>query len=144
MAGQVKKAIFAYGDDAYLRKLKANVPIYYYGVTENDDIQARNIERTTSGSAFDVYHGDEFVGHFTVPAFGKHNILNALGVIAVAYFEKLDLKEVAEEMLTFPGVKRRFSEKIVADMTVVDDYAHHPAEIKATIDGARQNIQIKK
>ncbi|HCR3753276.1 TPA: UDP-N-acetylmuramate--L-alanine ligase [Enterococcus faecium] len=144
MAGQVKKAIFAYGDDAYLRKLKANVPIYYYGVTENDDIQARNIERTTSGSAFDVYHGDEFVGHFTVPAFGKHNILNALGVIAVAYFEKLDLKEVAEEMLTFPGVKRRFSEKIVADMTVVDDYAHHPAEIEATIDGARQKYPDKE
>ncbi|HBL2845667.1 TPA: UDP-N-acetylmuramate--L-alanine ligase [Enterococcus faecium] len=144
MAGQVKKAIFAYGDDAYLRKLKANVPIYYYGVTENDDIQARNIERTTYGSAFDVYHGDEFVGHFTVPAFGKHNILNALGVIAVAYFEKLDLKEVAEEMLTFPGVKRRFSEKIVADMTVVDDYAHHPAEIKATIDGARQKYPDKE
>lgn len=144
MAGQVKKAIFAYGDDAYLRKLKANVPIYYYGVTENDDIQARNIERTTSGSAFDVYHGDEFVGHFTVPAFGKHNILNALGVIAVAYFEKLDLKEVAEEMLTFPGVKRRFSEKIVADMTVVDDYAHHPAEIKATIDGASQKYPDKE
>ncbi|HBL1210162.1 TPA: UDP-N-acetylmuramate--L-alanine ligase [Enterococcus faecium] len=144
MAGQVKKAIFAYGDDAYLRKLKANVPIYYYGVTENDDIQARKIERTTSGSAFDVYHGDEFVGHFTVPAFGKHNILNALGVIAVAYFEKLDLKEVAEEMLTFPGVKRRFSEKIVADMTVVDDYAHHPAEIKATIDGARQKYPDKE
>ncbi|RCN57962.1 UDP-N-acetylmuramate--L-alanine ligase [Enterococcus faecium] len=144
MAGQVKKAIFAYGDDAYLRKLKANVPIYYYGVTENDDIQARNIERTTSGSAFDVYHGDEFVGHFTVPAFGKHNILNALGVIAVAYFEKLDLKEVAEEMLTLPGVKRRFSEKIVADMTVVDDYAHHPAEIKATIDGARQKYPDKE
>ncbi|HFM7569178.1 TPA: UDP-N-acetylmuramate--L-alanine ligase [Enterococcus faecium] len=144
MAGQVKKAIFAYGDDAYLRKLKANVPIYYYGVTENDDIQARNIERTTSGSAFDVYHGDEFVGHFTVPAFGKQNILNALGVIAVAYFEKLDLKEVAEEMLTFPGVKRRFSEKIVADMTVVDDYAHHPAEIKATIDGARQKYPDKE
>ncbi|MDV7729110.1 UDP-N-acetylmuramate--L-alanine ligase [Enterococcus faecium] len=144
MARQVKKAIFAYGDDAYLRKLKADVPIYYYGVTENDDIQARNIERTTSGSAFDVYHGDEFVGHFTVPAFGKHNILNALGVIAVAYFEKLDLKEVAEEMLTFPGVKRRFSEKIVADMTVVDDYAHHPAEIKATIDGARQKYPDKE
>ncbi|HFK9971626.1 UDP-N-acetylmuramate--L-alanine ligase [Enterococcus faecium] len=144
MAGQVKKAIFAYGDDAYLRKLKADVPIYYYGVTENDDIQARKIERTTSGSAFDVYHGDEFVGHFTVPAFGKHNILNALGVIAVAYFEKLDLKEVAEEMMTFPGVKRRFSEKIVADMTVVDDYAHHPAEIKATIDGARQKYPDKE
>ncbi|EMF0046413.1 UDP-N-acetylmuramate--L-alanine ligase [Enterococcus hirae] len=144
MANQVKKAIFAYGDDAYLRKLEADVPIYYYGVSEDDDIQARNIERTTTGSAFDVYHKDEFVGHFTVPAFGKHNILNALGVIAVAYFEKLDQEEVAKELLTFPGVKRRFSEKIVADMTVVDDYAHHPAEIKATIDGARQKYPDKE
>ncbi|EOI6652260.1 UDP-N-acetylmuramate--L-alanine ligase [Enterococcus hirae] len=144
MANQVKKAIFAYGDDTYLRKLEADVPIYYYGVSEDDDIQARNIERTTTGSAFDVYHKDEFVGHFTVPAFGKHNILNALGVIAVAYFEKLDQEEVAKELLTFPGVKRRFSEKIVADMTVVDDYAHHPAEIKATIDGARQKYPDKE
>ncbi|MBE8786267.1 UDP-N-acetylmuramate--L-alanine ligase [Enterococcus hirae] len=144
MANQVKKAIFAYGDDAYLRKLEADVPIYYYGVSEDDDIQAWNIERTTTGSAFDVYHKDEFVGHFTVPAFGKHNILNALGVIAVAYFEKLDQEEVAKELLTFSGVKRRFSEKIVADMTVVDDYAHHPAEIKATIDGARQKYPDKE
>lgn len=144
MARQVKKAIFAYGDDEYLRKLEADVPIYYYGISENDDIQARNIERTTTGSAFDVYHEDEFIGHFVVPAFGKHNILNALSVIAVAYFEDLDLKEVSEEMLTFPGVKRRFSEKIVSDMTIVDDYAHHPAEIRATIDGARQKYPDKE
>lgn len=144
MARQVKKAIFAYGDDEYLRKLESDVPIYYYGISENDDIQARNIERTTTGSAFDVYHEDEFIGHFVVPAFGKHNILNALSVIAVAYFEDLDLKEVSEEMLTFPGVKRRFSEKIVSDMTIVDDYAHHPAEIRATIDGARQKYPDKE
>lgn len=144
MARQVKKAIFAYGDDEYLRKLEADVPIYYYGISENDDIQARNIERTTTGSAFDVYHEDEFIGHFVVPAFGKHNILNALSVIAVAYFEDLDLKEVSEEMLTFSGVKRRFSEKIVSDMTIVDDYAHHPAEIRATIDGARQKYPDKE
>ncbi|MEA4829134.1 MAG: cyanophycin synthetase, partial [Enterococcus thailandicus] len=124
--------------------LEADVPIYYYGISENDDIQARNIERTTTGSAFDVYHEDEFIGHFVVPAFGKHNILNALSVIAVAYFEDLDLKEVSEEMLTFPGVKRRFSEKIVSDMTIVDDYAHHPAEIRATIDGARQKYPDKE
>ena len=144
MANQVKKGIFAFGDDPYLRKLQANVPIYYYGVNENDDIQARNIERTTQGSAFDVYHGDDFVGHFVLPAYGQHNIMNALGVIAVAYFEKLEMTEVAKEMLSFPGVKRRFTEKKVADMTVVDDYAHHPAEIKATIDGARQKYPDKE
>ncbi len=79
-----------------------------------------------------------------LPAFGQHNINNALGVIAVAYKEGLDMTEVAEEMLSFPGVKRRFSEKKVADMTIVDDYAHHPAEIRATIDGARQKNTLKK
>ncbi|MFV0561209.1 MAG: UDP-N-acetylmuramate--L-alanine ligase [Enterococcus sp.] len=144
MAHQVKKGIFAYGDDPYLRKLESDTPIYYYGINDNDDIQAKNIQRTTTGSEFDVYHGEDFVGHFSLPAFGKHNILNALSVIAVAYFEKLDMTEVAQEMLTFPGVKRRFSEKIVADMTVVDDYAHHPAEIRATIDGARQKYPDKE
>lgn len=144
MAHQVKKGIFAYGDDAFLRKLEADVPIYYYGINDDDDVQAKNIERTTQGSAFDVYIHNENIGHFVLPAYGQHNINNALGVIAVAYKEGLDMQEVAEEMLSFPGVKRRFSEKIVADMTIVDDYAHHPAEIKATIDGARQKYPDKE
>lgn len=144
MASQVKKGIFAFGDDEYLRKLEADVPIYYYGVNDNDDVQAKNIERTTQGSEFDVFIHGENIGHFVLPAFGQHNINNALSVIAVAYKEGLDMKEVAAEMLSFPGVKRRFSEKIVADMTIVDDYAHHPAEIKATIDGARQKYPDKE
>ncbi|MCA5013394.1 MULTISPECIES: UDP-N-acetylmuramate--L-alanine ligase [unclassified Enterococcus] len=144
MAAQVKKGIFAYGDDKYLRQLSADVPIYYYGLNDDDDIQAKNIQRTTQGSSFDVYHKDEFVGHFVLPAFGQHNIMNALGVIAVAYFEKLDMSKVAAEMLTFSGVKRRFTEKKVSDMIIVDDYAHHPTEIMATIDGARQKYPDKE
>lgn len=144
LASQVKKGIFAYGDDKFLRKIVTDVPIHYYGVKETDDIQARNIKRTTNGSAFDVYHKGEFVGHFVLPAYGQHNIMNALAVIAVAYFEKLDMQEVAAEMLSFAGVKRRFSEKRVADMIIVDDYAHHPAEIRATIDGARQKYPDKE
>jgi len=142
MASQVKKGIFAFGDDEYLRKLEADVPIHYYN--DNDDVQAKNIERTTQGSEFDVFIHGENIGHFVLPAFGQHNINNALSVIAVAYKEGLDMKEVAAEMISFPGVKRRFSEKIVADMTIVDDYAHHPAEIKATIDGARQKYPEKE
>lgn len=144
MAHQVKKGILAFGDDEYLRKLEAEAPIYYYGVNEDDDIQARNIVRTTEGSEFDVYFHDELIGHFALPAFGQHNINNALGVIATAHLEGFDMKKVAQEMLTFKGVKRRFSEKTVADMTIVDDYAHHPAEIRATIDGARQKYPDKE
>ena len=144
MAHQVKKGIFAYGDDAYLRKLESEAPIYYYGLNDDDDIQAKNIKRTTKGSEFDVFVKGKEIGHFSLPAFGKHNILNALGVIGIAYLEGIDMTEVAEEMQTFAGVKRRFSEKKVADMTIVDDYAHHPAEIKATIDAARQKYPDKE
>lgn len=144
MAKQVNKGILAFGDDPYLRKLEADVPIYYYGINPEDDIRAENIARTTTGSAFDVYFHDDFIGHFDLPAFGQHNINNALGVIATAHLEGFDMKKVAEEMDSFPGVKRRFSEKKVSDMVIVDDYAHHPAEIKATIDGARQKYPTKE
>ncbi|MDR0922021.1 MAG: UDP-N-acetylmuramate--L-alanine ligase [Lactobacillales bacterium] len=143
-ASQVKKGIFAYGDDPYLRKLSVDVPVYYYGVNDTDDFQAVNIKRTTKGSKFDVKHDGKIIGTFQVPAFGQHNIMNALGVIAVAYDAGLDMQLVADEMLTFQGVKRRFSEKKVSDMVIIDDFAHHPAEIKATLDAARQKYPDKK
>lgn len=138
MAKQVDKGILAFGDDAYLRKLEAPVPIYYYGVQEEDDFQAKNITKNTEGSSFDVYFKGEKIGRFSIPSFGQHNVYNALSVIGVSYLEGFDMEKVAEEMMTFQGVKRRFSEKKVADMVIVDDYAHHPAEIRATLDAARQ------
>ncbi|MGY3765135.1 UDP-N-acetylmuramate--L-alanine ligase [Vagococcus vulneris] len=140
----VKKGIVAFGDDVNLRRLESKAPIYYYGVTDKDDFQAVNVQRTTEGSSFDVKHDKKIIGHFMVPAYGLHNVLNALGVIAISYLEGLDMREVASEMASFNGVKRRFSEKKVNDMIVVDDYAHHPAEIKATIDAARQKYPDKE
>lgn len=140
----VKKGIVAFGDDPYLRKVESKVPVYYYGVDETDDFQAKNIERTTIGSHFEVYYQDKLIGKFTVPAFGFHNVMNALSVISISYLEGLDMEKVATEMATFSGVKRRFSQKKVADMVIVDDYAHHPAEIKATIDAARQKYPSKE
>lgn len=141
---QVKKGIVAFGDDEQLRKLKTDAPIYYYGTKDNDDFQAKNIERTTTGSEFDVVYKDETIGRFIVPAFGMHNVYNALGVIAIAHLEGQDMTKVATELVTFGGVKRRFSEKKVDDMIIVDDYAHHPAEIRATIDAARQKYPEKE
>lgn len=141
---QVEKGIVAFGEDEQLQKLKADVPVYYYGTSEHNDFQARNIERTTEGSKFDVYYKNDLLGNFAVPAFGMHNVFNALSVIAIAYLEKQDMTKVAAELLTFAGVKRRFSEKKVDDMIIVDDYAHHPAEIRATIDGARQKYPDKE
>ena len=144
LARQTKKGIFAWGEDKNLRKINANVPIYYYGTEDNDDFVAKNIKRTTTGSSFDVYFHDQFLGNFETHLFGEHNVLNTLAVIAVSYFEKIDLGKVKQELLTFKGVKRRFTEKTVADMVIIDDYAHHPHEIRATLDAARQQYPNKK
>lgn len=141
---QVKKGIFAWGDDENLRKLKLDVPVYYYGTGENDDFRAVDIKKSTKGSSFDVYYHDENLGNFSIPLFGEHNILNSLAVIAVSYFEKVNLDDIRQELLSFEGVKRRFSERQLADMTIIDDYAHHPSEIKATLDAARQKYPDKE
>lgn len=143
-SSQIKKAIFACGDDERLQKLYAPVPIVYYGFNEYNDFQAKNIERTTIGSTFDVYVRGDFHGRFTIPSFGKHNIQNALGVIAFAHYEGLEQDKVMERLLTFKGVKRRFTEKEVMNTVIIDDYAHHPAEIKATLDAAHQKYPDKE
>lgn len=135
---QTTKRVIACGDDPLLHELKATVPVTFYGINDGNDVQAKNIVKDTTGSVFDVYIDGEYHFKFKVPAYGDHNIQNALSVIALAYFEDLDKEQVAHHLASFQGVKRRFSEKIVSDTVLIDDYAHHPAEIKATIDAARQ------
>lgn len=141
---QVKKAIFAWGDDPQLRKLKVDVPVYYYGTNPSDDFRAENIQRTPEGSTYDAYFRDQKLGTFTIHLYGEHSVLNSLAVLAVAYMEKIDMAEIKAELANFTGVKRRFSEEDIADTTIIDDYAHHPNEIKATIDAARQKYPDKQ
>ena len=143
MAHNVKKAIIAWGDDDYLRKLEADVPIYYYGFKETDDIYAKNIQITEKGTQFDVYTNGEFYDQFLSPQFGDHNILNALSVIAISYLEKMNVDNIKDALVTFGGVKRRFNETKVSNQVLVDDYAHHPREISATIETARKKYPNK-
>lgn len=143
MAHNVKKAIIAWGDDEHLRQLEADVPIYYYGLNKNDDIYADNIQITDKGTQFDVYVNGEYYDQFLSPQYGDHNIQNALAVIAISYLEKMDVKNIKEALETFGGVKRRFNETNVANQVLVDDYAHHPREISATIETARKKYPNK-
>ncbi|HFI0356937.1 TPA: UDP-N-acetylmuramate--L-alanine ligase [Streptococcus suis] len=143
-AKQVKKALFVFGEDEQLRRITANAPIYYYGLKDNDDFVAYDLKPSTNGSQFKVRHGEEELGEFQIPTFGKHNVMNATAVIANLYIAGFDLQLVAEHMKTFGGVKRRFTEKIVNDTVIIDDFAHHPTEIIATIDAARQKYPSKE
>ena len=143
MAHNVKKAIIAWGDDDHLIQLKADVPIYYYGLNKNDDIYADNIQITDKGTQFDVYVNGEYYDQFLSPQYGDHNIQNALAVIAISYLEKMDVNNIKEALETFGGVKRRFNETNVSNQVLVDDYAHHPREISATIETARKKYPNK-
>ncbi|KGR72550.1 UDP-N-acetylmuramate--L-alanine ligase [Streptococcus phocae subsp. phocae] len=143
-AKHVKKGLFIYGEDPYLRRISAEAPIYYYGFDDSNDFQACDIIRTTNGSDFSVTYEGRDLGRFHVPAYGRHNILNATAVIANLFIAGIDMTLVAEHLKTFSGVKRRFTEKIVNNTIIIDDFAHHPTEITATIDAARQKYPNKE
>ncbi|MBM7585014.1 UDP-N-acetylmuramate--alanine ligase [Bacillus pakistanensis] len=140
MAMQVKKGIIACGDDEQLQKIQAKVPVLFYGFAEENDFQARNIVKEPSGTTFDVFVRNEFYATFTINTFGDHSILNALSVIALCHYEDIDPEKVQDRLASFEGVKRRFSEKQLGGQILIDDYAHHPTEIKATVDAARQKF----
>lgn len=143
-AHQAAKAIIACGEDEYLPNLKADVPIYYYGLHDRFDVYAADIKRTVDGSIFNVVFHGKSLGKFKVPVFGEHNILNALSVIAVLTLEGFKPEQIAEHLATFEGVKRRFSARQMGELTIIDDYAHHPSEITATIDAAKQRYPNKE
>ncbi len=138
MAKQVKKAIIACGDDEYLQQINAQVPVVYYGFGAQNDFQAKNVNVDSNGTHFDVYVRNTAYGSFTIPGFGNHNILNALSVIALCEYENIDVNIVKNHLKTFSGVKRRFSEKSFGKQVLIDDYAHHPTEIAATIEATKQ------
>ncbi|MCA0171546.1 UDP-N-acetylmuramate--L-alanine ligase [Bacillus sp. RAR_GA_16] len=138
MAMLVKKGIIAYGDDSYLQQIQTKVPVVFYGFDDQNDFQATNIKIDENGTTFDVHVRDDYYRTFQIPMYGKHNVLNALAVVALCHYENLPGDAVAAQLANFKGVKRRFTEKIVDGQVLIDDYAHHPTEIKATIESAHQ------
>jgi UDP-N-acetylmuramate--alanine ligase len=143
-ANHAEKMIIACGDDPYTHSLEVKPPIFFYGLDDDNDIQARNVEYHNEGTSFDVFVEDNYYGHFDLPLYGKHMLLNSLAVIGVCYYERLDAREVAKYLKTFEGAKRRFKEKVIGDIVTIDDYAHHPTEVKVTIKGARQKYPDKE
>ena len=144
MSRNVKKAIIAWGDDEHLRNIKADVPVYYYGFSQDDDVYAANVQFNENGTTFDVYINNTYYDTFLSPQYGDHNILNSLAVITISYLESLNVDNIKEALETFGGVKRRFNETKLANQVLVDDYAHHTREISATIETARKKYPNKE
>jgi len=143
-ANKAEKMVIACGDDPYTRLLEVKKPIFYYGLSEDNDIIAKDVEYHDNGTKFEVWIEDNYYGKFDLPLYGKHMLLNALAVIAVCYYERLEAKAVANNLKTFKGAKKRFSETIIEDIVSIEDYAHHPTEVKVTIKGAKHKYPNKK
>ncbi|AXI09735.1 UDP-N-acetylmuramate--L-alanine ligase [Oceanobacillus zhaokaii] len=143
MADRVKKGIVACGDDEQLQQIQAKVPVLYYGFGPTNDFQAQNVKETEHGTSFDVFVRNTYYDHFTIPMYGNHHVLNALSVIAICHYEGIKADDI-KKLYTFQGVKRRFSEKKVANQVLIDDYAHHPKEISATIESAQKKYPGKE
>ncbi|MDE6189763.1 MAG: UDP-N-acetylmuramate--L-alanine ligase, partial [Clostridia bacterium] len=114
--------------------------IYTFGFGDDADFRAVNVKHTDGKFSFDLVYDGGRVNNITTGLYGRHNILNALAVLAVSYLIWLDLKEAAALVEDFEGVDRRFSEKGKLNgngARVIVDYAHHPNEIAATIDTVR-------
>lgn len=129
------------GDCPNLRKLMGSMDKKFvtYGLGEENDLRARNLSFQSLSSSFDVYLKDKHLGqvHLTVP--GVHNIYNALAAITLGTSLNLPIDEIAESLKSFSGVQRRFQlVGQVSDVTVVDDYAHHPTELRATLEAAER------
>jgi UDP-N-acetylmuramate--alanine ligase len=110
-----------------------------YGEAPQADYRAAAIEVRGPRVAFDAFRRGEPLGRFEVGMVGRHNAHNALAVLALADAMGIGLEAIREGLAAFAGVQRRFTVRGEAGgVTVVDDYGHHPAEVSATLRGARE------
>jgi len=127
-------------DDANLALIKKKIsrPYNTFGFATDADYRALNINMSAGRTSFSVYHKGDLLGDIYLNVAGRHNVANALAAVATCSQLEIPFTTIADGLLSFKGVERRF--EIIGqanDIILVDDYAHHPTEIKATLEMAR-------
>ena len=136
-------AVIACVDPPWRTSMQAVLPrlrrrVVTYGIQSGADITARNLELRSGWSSFDVAQDGNSIGSFKVNIPGRHNVQNALAAIVVGRELGLDGEQIQKGLKFFHGADRRFQVKTEVDgITIIDDYGHHPTEIRATLEAAR-------
>jgi UDP-N-acetylmuramate--alanine ligase len=135
-------AVIGCADDAGVARVLPRVKrrVVTYGESEGASFRARGIRPDPQGTTFEVWEGERWLlGTVRLPIPGRHNVSNALAAVAVGRELSIPFPKIAAALATFSGVVRRFETKGERrGVRVVDDYAHHPTEITATLSAARQ------
>ncbi len=129
------------GDNGYIKELMPKVRRRFitYGLSGDADLAAKNVGTGGMRSKFEAVLDGRSLGMFEVPLIGAHNVCNCLAAIAVADELGVDTDVIRRALENFSGVQRRFELKgTVSGIRVIDDYAHHPAEITATLKAVRE------
>jgi len=125
-----------------ISRLPADLRCETFGLDKKCNFYAANIQLNDGLYSFDVYHNDKWLGSTRISLPGSHNIANALAVVAMAINVGLDPDRVLALLPRFTGIDRRLMLKgRIGQITVIDDYAHHPTEIKASLAAIRQRYE---
>lgn len=143
-ANQTKKLVVANGDNEEVRKINYKTKVLFYGFNDSNDIVIQNMQLLETGSVFDLYINKEFYGHFDIPLYGKHMVSNAAAAIVIAKEIGIPQEQIHQLLETFHNAKRRFAETKIGNCVIIDDYAHHPTEIKATLEAVKQKYPHKR
>jgi UDP-N-acetylmuramate--alanine ligase len=131
--------------DSRLRGNDDGIRCETFGLDKNCNFSAENLQLNNGLYSFDIYHNGKLLGATKITLPGKHNVLNALAVTAVAVNAGLPPHQILQLLPGFTGVERRLMLKgQVSQITILDDYAHHPTEIKASLAAMRQRYQPKR
>ena len=139
--------IIAFGDNPFVRSiLKGHSNKITYGYSESNDFYAENIVFNESGyPVFDICHNGNTITSIELSVPGEHNVLNAMAAFVTASYLGVEVPVIVQTLKEYTGANRRFDFNGTTDkgVKVIDDYAHHPTEIKATLAAAR-NVKHNK
>lgn len=143
-ANQTKSCVVACGDNKEVRKIKYQKEVIFYGFEKDNDAVIQNLELKEDGSYFDLFIKGKFYAHFMVPLYGKHMVLNVVAAILICKNLSIKKETIQKSLMTFKNATRRLEEVVINGTIIIDDYAHHPTEIKTTISSVRQKYPNKK
>jgi UDP-N-acetylmuramate--alanine ligase len=137
------------GEDKNVSNIRKSLPAGYkvvtFGLDSTCDFRASSIVNENGLYSFDVWFGEQLLGHTSISIPGMHNVYNCLAVIAAAVSGGLEAGRVLEALKGFTGVDRRLMLKgRINDISILDDYAHHPTEIRASLKALRERFAPRR
>ena len=123
---------------AIVNKIKK--PIVTYGIVEDAIVKAKNLIFNNNHTEFELFYKNKLLGNIKLNIPGEHNVLNALGAISIALELNVSFENICNGLKSYRGVRRRFEITDITnnDVMIVDDYAHHPSEVSATLKAAKK------